>query len=282
MNNQNSHPTEEERSEFAIAKFKGIDVGIGADDPLADIAAKLSEQYPDHLVLIQAGKFLHGFNRTAHFLATLKGYQLKLLGTTEKPHLRVGFPCNNFKRRLFPVVQEFGTPYVVALGTKGQHTVYVSEQVAPSSVLAAVTDDIVSQVITELRQRGNLNQAAAKKVLAEPDSAGFKLKTQAQVLDTQLLQDIIKMPRDLRTTYGENLRACMASLMANIFRFGLESDKAAALARISGDIDLLKHYLSQAPRLSKLKFAFEHRVGLAVELGRLVGGLLRSSAKVAS
>jgi polyhydroxyalkanoate synthesis regulator phasin len=143
-------------------------------------------------------------------------------------------------------------------------------------VLAAVTPEIVQQVIEDLRQRGNLNQAAAKKVLANPDTAGFKLKQQAQALDAQLLQDIIKMPRDLRVTYGENLRACMARLMRAIFAFGLDSNKTALLAAISADIDLLKHYLAQAPRLSRLKFAFEHRVGLTVELGRLVGGLIRA------
>lgn len=276
------HPTIEEAGQFGITKFQGIEVGLGQADPLAAIAAKLSEKYPNHLVLIQAGKFLHGFDRTAHFLATLKGYQLKLIGSTDEPHLRVGFPCTNFKRRLWTVVQEFSTPYVVALGSKGDYTIYVSDQGDKAGVMDSITDEIVHQVIEDLRQRGNLNQAAAKKILAEPDTAGFKLKTQAQALDTQLLQDILKMPRDLRHTYGENLRACMARLMAGIFCFGMETDRGEALARISGEIDLLKHYLGQAPRLSKLKFAFEHRAGLAVELGRLVGGLLRSSAKVAS
>jgi hypothetical protein len=245
---------------------------------MTGIAAKLEQQYPNHLILIQAGKFLHGFDRTAHTLSTLKGYQLKLVGTVEEPHLRVGFPAGNFKSRLWSMVEEFGIPYVVALGTlAGGHTVYISDQAGQqSSVLDAVTPEIVAQVIDDLRQRGNLNKAAAKQVLANPDSSGFKLKQQAQALDAQLLQDIIKMPRDLRTIYGENLRACMARLMRSVFAFGLDQNRSAALHAISADIDLLKHYLAQAPRLSKLKFAFEHRVGLAVELGRLVGGLIRS------
>ena len=276
------HPTDDELNQFAITKFKGIDVGLGKADPMAAIARKLEQQYPNHLVLIQAGKFLHGFDRTAHALNTLKGYQLKLLGTVEDPHLRVGFPAGNFKTRLWSMVEEFGIPYVVALGTLAAgHIVYVSEQTgASSTVLDAVTPEIVHQVITDLRQRGSLNQAAAKQVLANPDSSGFKLKQQAQALDTQLLQDIIKMPRDLRVTYGENLRACMARLMRAVFAFGLDVSRVAALHSISADVDLLKHYLTQAPRLSRLKFAFEHRVGLAVELGRLVGGLIRSAMAV--
>jgi polyhydroxyalkanoate synthesis regulator phasin len=272
------HPTDDELSQFAISKFKGIDVGLGQADPMTGVAKKLEQKHPDHLILIQAGKFLHGFDRTAHALSTLKGYQLKLIGTTDEPHLRVGFPAGNFKSRLWSLVDQFGIPYVVALGTlAGGHTVYVSEQSGQqSNVLAAVTPEIVAQVIEDLRQRGNLNKAAAKQVLANPDSSGFKLKQQAQTLDTQLLQDIIKMPRELRVTYGENLRACMARLMRGVFAFGLDVNRAAALQAISADVDLLKHYLAQAPRLSKLKFAFEHRVGLAVELGRLVGGLIRA------
>jgi hypothetical protein len=277
------HPTDDELSRFAITTFKGVDVGLGKADPMTGVAKKLEQQYPNHLILIQAGKFLHGFDRTAHALSTLKGYQLKLIGTTDEPHLRIGFPAGNFKSRLWSIVDEFGIPYVVALGTLASgHTVYVSEQAgATSSVLAAVTPDIVAQVIEDLRQRGNLNQAAAKQVLANPDSSGFKLKQQTQALDTQLLQDIVKMPRDLRVTYGENLRACMARLMRAVFAFGLDVNRPAALHAISADVDLLKHYLAQAPRLSKLKFAFEHRVGLAVELGRLVGGLIRAD-KVAA
>lgn len=276
------HPTGDELTQFAISTYKGIEVGLGVADPMASIAKKLEAQYPNHLVLIQAGRFLHGFDRTAHCLATLKGYQLKLIGSVDDPHLRVGCPAGNFKRRLWSMVDEFGIPYVVALGTLAAgHTVYVSEQSgAQSSVLAAVTPTIVQQVIEDLRQRGNLNQAAAKQVLANPDSSSFKLKAQAQALDTQILQDIIKMPRELRVTYGENLRACMARLMRAVFAFGLDVNRMAALHSISADVDLLKHYLAQAPRLSKLKFAFEHRVGLAVELGRLVGGLIRSAKVV--
>lgn len=272
------HPTSDELAQHGLSKFTGIEVGLGVADPMSSIAAKLGQQYPNHLVLIQAGKFLHGFNRTAHVLSMLKGYRLKLIGEIDDPQLRVGFPVGNFKRRLWPMVDGFGIPYVVALGTLADgHTVYVSEQFdTQSSVLAAATSEIVAQVISDLRQRGKLNQAAAKQLLANPDSSGFKLKQQAQDLDLQLLQDIIKMPRDLRVTYGENLRACMARLMFNIFAFGLTLDRPAALAAISADIDLLKHYLAQAPRLSKLKFAFEHRAGLAVELGRLVGGLINA------
>lgn len=272
-------PTSDEQQQFSIRAFRGIEAGLGQADPTAEIARKLEAQHPHHLILVQAGKFLHGFDRTAYALATLKKYQLKLVGTAIDPHIRVGFPAGNFKRRLWSMVAEFGIPYAVALGTQASgHTVYVSGQSNDNApVLAAVSEQVIQEVIADLRQRGELNKAAAQQLLTNPDTAGFKLKSQAQDLDTQLLFDIVKMPRDLRCTYGENLRSCMGRIMFAVFAFGLEGNKPALLRTLSADVDLLKHYLTQAPRLSQLKgFAFEHRAGLAVELGRLVGGLIRA------
>ena len=85
------------------------------------------------------------------------------------------------------------------------------------------------------------------------------------------------MPRDLRATYGESLRACMTRILLGIFAYGLEENKVALLRSISADVDLLKHYMTQAPRLNGFKLNFEARASLAVELGRLVGGLLRTA-----
>jgi hypothetical protein len=271
-------PTQAEMGQFSIRAYRGIEVGLGQEDPMADVSAQLEQKHPGHLVLVQVGRFLHGYDRTAHALNTLKNYQLRLVNTSDAPHIRVGFPAGNFKKRLWSMVEEFQIPYVVYLGSRAEgYTLYVSDQAgANASVLNAVSDKIVQQVIADLRARGEVNQTATKQLLANPDSAGFKLKTQAQDLDTQLLHDIIKMPRDLRVTFGENVRACMARVMGNVYAYGTAADRRAVLHAISADIDLLKHYLTQAPRLSKLKLAFDHRAGLAVELGRLVGGLLRA------
>ncbi len=271
-------PTTEEQTELAIRSYRGIELGLGQADPVAAISAKLEKAYPGHLILVQAGKFLHGYDRSAYALATLKRYQLKLVGTAEAPHLRVGFPAGNFKRRLWSIVADFGIPYAVALGTQATgHTIYVSSQPAGNAqILDTVSPQIVAQVIEDLRQRNEINKAAAKELLTHPDTASFQLKSKAQALDTQLLQDIIKMPRELRATYGENLRTCMASIIRNVMAYGLEENKPALLRALSADTDCLKHYIAQAPQLSRLKLAFEHRAGLAVELGRLVGGLIRT------
>lgn len=272
-------PTADELAAFSLRAFKGVDAGLGQADPTAEIARKLEAQYPGHLILVQAGTFLHGYDRTAYALSTLKRYQLKLVGTAAAPHLRVGFPAGNFKRRLWPIVSQFGIPYTVALGTAATgRTIYTSSQpTANADVLTAVSDQILQEIIVELRQRGELNKAAAKQMLTNPENTGFMLKARAQDLDTLLLQDVLKMPRDIRTVFGEPLRACMGRIVRSTLAYGLEENKAALLRAVSADIDLLKHYLSQTPRLNPLKINFEHRAGLAVELGRLVGGLLRAT-----
>ena len=276
-------PTTEETAEFSLRAFKGIEAGLGQLDPGADIARKLEAQHPDHLILVQAGKFLHGYDRTAYALSTLKKYRLKLVGTAADPHLRVGFPAGNFQRRLWPLLAEFGIPYAVALGTQAEgRTVYVSDQPSGNaSVLDAVSPQILQEVIADLRQRGQVNQAAARQLLAQPDNNGFMFKARAAELDTLLLQDVVKMPRDLRSTYGDTLRGCMARILRTAHAYGLEDNKPALLRSASADLDLLKHYLTQAPRLNGLKLNFESRAGLAVELGRLVGGLLRSHREAA-
>ena len=245
---------------------------------MAIVSKKLEAKYPGHLILLQAGTFLHGFDRTAYTLNVLKKYKMKLIGATDDPHIRIGFPTGNFKKRLWSIMDEFQIPYVVSLGNQASgYQVYVSSQCdSKSSVLSSVTDQIVQQVINDLRQTGELNTAATKQLLTNPNSSGFKLKEQAQDLDTQLLHDIIKMPRNLRATYGENLRACSARIMRSTFAYGSAVNKPLVLQEISADVDLMKYYLTQAPRLSNLKSGFESRVRLAVELGKLVGGLTRS------
>lgn len=272
-------PSSDEITTHRITELKGIEAGLGQDDPIALISQKLEEQYPGHLILIQAGKFIHGYDRTAYALATLKAYKLKLVGTSGTPHLRIGFPAGNFRRRLWSMVEEFGIPYVVALGSlEAGRTIYVSEQpTGNTSVLESVSTTIITQVVNDLQQRGEVNKASAALLLGEPDSAAFQLKAKAQDLDMQVLQDIIKMPRDIRTTFGENLRICMSRILRGVMAYGLEDKKHLLLKSISADMDMLKHYFAQAQRLGTLKLNFESRAGLAVELGRIVGGLIKST-----
>lgn len=276
---ENQHPTGAELAQFSIQAFPGIEIGLGPDEPIARISQALEKKYPGHLILVQVGTFLHGYGRTAYALHLLKKYKLKLLGTLAAPHIRVGFPAGNFKRRLWSMVEEFGIPYVVSLGSAAAgRTCYTSNHInTNAALLSSVSDDIIKSVINDLQQRGEVLKAGARQLLANPDAGDFKLKSFGRDLDSQLLQDLIKMPRDIRTTYGESVRTCMASVMRGIFAYGQAANKLDVLREISTDIDLLKHYLEQAAQLSQLKFKYETRVVLAVELGRLTGGLLRAA-----
>lgn len=279
MHSDNPQPSGAERVQFSITAFKGIDLGLGRDDPAARIAAKLEEKYPNHLILVQHGKFLHGYDRTAHALRTLKGYKLQLVGAATEPHIRVGFPIGGHNRRLWPLAKDLGIPYVVSLGSKTEaREVFVSPNSSNRlNILAAVSDGIVAEVINDLQQRGEVNRASAAQLLASPETPVFKLKSHAQELDTMLMQDLIGMQRDLRQTYGENVRVCMARVTRSAFAYGYATDKIALLHGMSADVDMLKHYLAQALQLKHLKFSIEHRVGLAAELGKLIGGLLKSN-----
>lgn len=273
------NPSAEEVTKHNLTAFKGIEVGLGEADPVATVAAKLEAQHPGHLILVQAGTFLHGYDRTAYALAVLKSYKLKLVGEAPDVHLRVGFPVGNFKRRLWQIVEEFGIPYVVALGQQNaQRTIYVSKQPSVNvPVLDAVSDRVVADAIENLRQRNEVTKTSVAQMLADGESAQFECKAKAKELDDQLMRDLMKLPRYMRAIWGESVRECMASIMLGVMAYGMEDNKPQLLQKLSANVDLLKHYLVQAPKLNKLDIAFEHRAGLAVELGKLVGGLIKST-----
>gem|GEM_PF-1081614 len=251
--------------------IKGIEVTFGAADPHVEISAKLQAQYPHHLVLVKAGNFLHAFNKSAYALHILKQYKIRLAGPAKSPHLLVGFPLANYKQRLWPLFNEHSLAYVCI--TKSG--IEVSNE-ASSTVLDTVSDDIVNQVIADLITQKQLNTSSTAKALANPNTQDFLFKTKAADLDMQLLEDIIKLPRDIRVTWGENVRQTMQRIMRNTFLYGNEDNKPQLLKQLSADIDLMRHYISQAKALNRFKFSFDHRVGLVVELGKILGGLQRA------
>jgi hypothetical protein len=252
--------------------IKGIEVTFSADNPHVEIANTLQQAYPHHLVLVESGTFLQAFNKSAYALHVLKQYKLKLAGPAATPHLRVGFPIANYKQRLWPLIDEHNLSYLVA--TKSG--VEVCDASVPNIMLDTISDDIVNQVIADLVIDKQLNTASTAKALANPNTQDFLFKTKAEELDYQLLQDIIKLPRDIRITWGENVRETSQRIMRNTYLYGNEDNKPQLLKQLSADIDLLRHYICQAKALNRFKFAFEHRVGLVVELGRILGGLQRA------
>ncbi len=255
-----------------LKPIKGIEVTFTATDPHVEISEKLQAQYPYHLVLVQSGTWLHAFNKSAYALHTLKQYKIRLAGPANKPHLLVGFPLANYKQRLWPIMDEHNISYVVVNKTD----IDVCESSAPSYALDAISDDIVHQVIADLISSKQLKTATTAKALANPDTQEFIFKNKAGDLDTLLLQDIIKLPRDIRVTWGENVRQTMHSIMRNTYLYGNEDNKPQLLKQLSADVDLIRHYICQAQALNLFKISFEHRVGLVVELGRILGGLQRA------
>lgn len=253
-------------------KITGIEVAFTEADPRVEVAAKLQEQYPLHLILVQTGTFLHAFNKSAYALHTLKQYKVRLAGPAKSPHILVGFPVANYKQRLWPIIDESNISYVVVT----KDGIDICEATAPSQALNAISDDIVAQVIEDLITHKQLKTASIAKALANPSTQDFIFKTKAIDLDYELLQDIINLPRDIRITWGENVRETMQRIMRNTYLYGNEDNKPQLLKQLSADIDLLQHYISQAQALNRFKFAFEHRVGLVVELGRILGGLQRA------
>lgn len=237
-----------------------------------ETALQLQAKFPNHLVLIHSGSWLRAFNQSAYVLHKLKQFKLRLAGPIIKPHLIAGFPAANYKQKLWALTNEHQLAYVIL---KKDKNLEISDE-QPSPVMSALPADIVDQVIQDLLAHKKLSAAATAKALTEPDTREFIFKTKACELDNQLLRDIIKLPRDLRVTWGENVRKTMQSIMRNTYLYGQADNKAKLLKLMSADIDLLKHYLCQAPTLSRLKIAFGHRVGLVVELGQLLGGLIRT------
>lgn len=268
------HPTNEEIHEHSI---RSVEMEIGEPAPGAVFATELAQRYPNHLILIQAGKFLHAFDKSAYALHALKKYKIKLTGTTESPHLRVGFPVAQHNRRMWKILDEFGIPYVVALGSHADgYKIFESDMPRNrGKVLVAVSPEIVDGVIRELQQRSELNATATAQLLKSPEQASFQFKAKVQELDTLLTNDIAKMPRDLRCCYGENVRQTMHRIVRGSMAYGLSGDKKSLLRELSGDIDQLKHYIAQSQKLDRLNVNFDHRAGLSVEIGRLVGGLIR-------
>lgn len=194
------------------SKISGIEVTFTATDSHVEISDKLQAKYPHHLVLVQAGNFMHAFNKSAYALHTLKQYKIRLAGPAKCPHLLVGFPVANYKQRLWPIVDEHNISYVVVNKTD----IDACEATAPSYALDAISDDIVNQVIADLITSKQLKTSTTAKALANPNTQDFIFKTKAAELDSRLLQDIIKLPRDLRATWGENVRQSHILIMLRL------------------------------------------------------------------
>lgn len=281
--NRMPHPTEEEVQEHAIIR-NGIELCLSSDsqDPNVVLAKDLHQKYPGHLVLIQAGDFLHAYNKCAHFLHRLKGYKMKLMGSGSGAYLRVGFPLSNSKRRIWKIMSEFKVPYLLVLGSRsaGYKTYMSDRDFDMKSLLLEITDDIVLHSIEELRQTDRLNHAATTKLLLNKEVT-FRLKAVAQELYGHLIRDVASYPRNHRHGLGRDMHDGASELLRLVFDYAPSLNRETILRRLSSVVDRVKFLISQAFELKLLSHdKINYRVALAVELGNLTGGLLGRLTKV--
>ena len=278
-------PSPQELAEHGIER-NGVALQLSAGPPPDNIAlvADLHVQFPGYLVLVQAGEFLHAYNHCAYFLHRLKNYRMQLMGSGAKAYLRVGFPLANSKRRIWKIMTEFKVPYLVVLGSKaGGYKTYASQKDQEQlSLLLNIDRQIVARTIEELRQTDQLNHASSARLLLKKD-VDFRLKQVGQTLYLHVIKDVAGYPRNHRHGLGADLHAAASSILKLVFDYALSADRIALLGVLGGTVDRLKFLIMQAFELKLLRAdAFNHRVALVVELGKITGGLLTKLRATAS
>jgi len=273
-------PTEEELKEYGLTLRNGIELHLGKQDPLIKAAALIAEKYPHHLILIQSGSFLHAYNKSAYFLHKLKNYILKVVGTETQPAIRCGLPVSGHKRRLWQVCHDFGVPYLVALGPKGNQELHISNEAVTASLMNDIPDDIVETLINDLSQTDRLRTTRAVQMLLKPEQVTFRLKQVGNDLYQNLHKDLGRFPKNYRYFIGRDIADCIGRILRSIYAYALSEKRMQILQQLSSDTDLLKMYIQtiyQAELIDAPKFS--QRCAIAIELGNIIGGLLAKNTR---
>ena len=268
-------PTETELKEYGLTLRNGVELQLGKQDPLIKTAHQIAEKYPHHLILIQSGNFLHAYDKSAYFLHKLKNYILKVVGTDVHPSIRCGLPVAGHHRRLWKVCHDFGVPYLVALGTKGNHQLHISNENVTASLLDDIPNDIVAKLIDDLSQTDRLRTTRAVQLLLKPEQVTFRLKQVGNELYQKLHKDLASFPRNHRYFIGRDIADCLTRILQNIYSYALTDQRNQLLRQLSADTDLMKmliQTLFQKKIINAEKFNIKS--ALAIELGNLIGGLL--------
>lgn len=268
-------PTDEECSEYGLTLRNGVELQLGRQDPLIKIALRIAQQYPHHLVLIQAGNFLHAYNKSAYFLHKLKNYQLKVVGTETYPDIRCGLPIVGHKRRLWKVCHDFGVPYLIALGTKGNHALHINNESVTKSLLDDIPDQIVSNLIDDLSQTDRLRTTRAVQMLLKPEQITFRLKQVGNEIYRDLHRDLERFPTNHRYFIGRDIADCLGRIIQSVYAYASIEDRAKLLRGLSADIDLMKMLLQTIHQIKLIDMRkFSLRSASIIELGNIVGGLI--------
>ena len=163
-------PSEQEREEYGLTLKNGVELQLGRQDPLLITAKRVAEKYPHHLCLIQSGNFLHAYNKSAYFLHKLKSYKLTVVGTEMKTGIRCGLPILGHKRRLWRVCHDFGVPYLVVLGGKGNYQLHISNATAENTLMDEIPEDIVAKLVDDLCELLGAKAAEIQETAGQPPS----------------------------------------------------------------------------------------------------------------
>jgi len=268
-------PTEDELREFGLTLRNGVDLQLGKQDPLIRIADRIARQYPHHLVLIQSGNFLHAYDKSAYFLHKLKNYQLKVVGTDVQPAIRCGLPVSGHKRRLWRACHDFGVPYLVALGAKGNYQLHISNEAVESSLMDDIPEDIVSKLIDDLSQTDRLRTTKAVQFLLKPEQVTFRLKQVGNDLYKDLHGDLTRLPTNHRYFVGRDIADCLGRIVRATYAYAASENRGQLLKQLSADSDLMKMLIQSIYDFGLINpEKFSKRIAYVIELGNLVGGLL--------
>jgi hypothetical protein len=183
----------------------------------------------------------------------------------------------NHRRRIWHIVRQFNMPYILALGLKstGYHYLIYDQDKQRANILNQVPKGIVQTTIIDLQREQKVSDTNNIYVLLNKD-VGFRLKEVCNQLYELLIKDIMKMSRNARMFIGQDLRECMSRIFRYIYSYSLSQSCRELLVKLSIEADILKQYLVTAYTLQHITIkSFNHRITLSVELGALVGGLLK-------
>jgi hypothetical protein len=181
---------------------------------------------------------------------------------------------------MWHVFNDYKVPYVVVLGMKGNFTIHISHENTEKTLIDDIPIDIVNKLIEQLSQTDRLRVARAAQILLKPEQSSFRLKQISEEIYQNLIKDFIRFPTTHRFFIGKDTNENITRILQLIYFYSTSTDRQALLIKLSGEIDLLKMFLQQIFKLKLIDgIKFGQRMALIIEMGNLVGGLLRLNSK---
>ncbi|ALO46564.1 diversity-generating retroelement protein Avd [Pseudohongiella spirulinae] len=89
-----------------------------------------------------------------------------------------------------------------------------------------------------------------------------------------------QFPKSERHVLSAEIRQCMWSILRCVIKCNLARDKRAALLQLDVELNVLRSFLRRAMQYQFLQFKkFEHWSKLNDEIGRMIGGWIKSQSQ---